>query len=282
MKDVVKVEWGIDRETGNKTVRYIYSDGTDSIKIGGTKAWRNNNPGNIGCSSYMESLGAIACDDAGRSIFPDWETGKKAMARLLRSGRPYKNSTIAEAIHTYAPEFDENKRKINDPEVYIKYVTSKTGLPRTKRISDMTDDEFDRFQAAMREFEDSTPGKEILQFDSGDDVSYYERDYIKLGDGSSQDFSNYGPNIPVKQQGLIEVTPDGFKTNRRIPVVSSNVASVGYDENSSTLEVAFHSGGIYQYFDVSPQVFEEFINADSKGKFLHREIKGIYDYSSVN
>jgi hypothetical protein len=36
----------------------------------------------------------------------------------------------------------------------------------------------------------------------------------------------------------------------RIAVQSSNVTSVGYDASSSTLEVAFHSGGVYQYFGV--------------------------------
>ncbi len=36
----------------------------------------------------------------------------------------------------------------------------------------------------------------------------------------------------------------------RVAVQSSNVASVGYDASSSTLEVAFHGGGVYQYFGV--------------------------------
>jgi len=63
----------------------------------------------------------------------------------------------------------------------------------------------------------------------------------------------------VKYQGIIEITPDGFKTISRIPVISSNVASIGYDESSYTLTVEFH-----------------------KGKFLHKEIKGIYEYSSDN
>jgi len=278
MKDVVNVEWGIDKKTGKRYVRYIYSDGTDSYNVGGTHAWRNNNPGNIHCSGDVEKyLKSVGCDGAEVAIFPDYETGNWAMARMLRRWARYKNETIESAITIYAPPEDGNPT-----EEYIKYVTRKTGLPRTKVILDMTDDEFNRFQAAMREFEDSTPGREILQFDSEGDVSYYERDYIKLGDGSSRDFSNYGPDIPVKYHGYIDFTPEGFKTNRRIPVVSSNVASIGYDENSYTLEVQFRGGGIYQYFNVPPQVFEEFINADSKGKFFHKEIKGIYEYSSVN
>lgn len=36
----------------------------------------------------------------------------------------------------------------------------------------------------------------------------------------------------------------------RNPVSSSNVKSVGYDSESSRLEVEFHHGGIYQYYGV--------------------------------
>ena len=33
----------------------------------------------------------------------------------------------------------------------------------------------------------------------------------------------------------------------RIPVASSNVATVGYDEATNTLEVEFKDGSVYQY-----------------------------------
>ena len=36
----------------------------------------------------------------------------------------------------------------------------------------------------------------------------------------------------------------------RTPVNSSNLSSVGYDPMSQTLEFAFNSGGIYQYYNV--------------------------------
>ncbi|MFQ5431236.1 MAG: KTSC domain-containing protein [Nitrospinota bacterium] len=274
--NVVSAEYGIDGSSGERTVRYTDDEGNETYRVGGSRAWRNNNSGNIICSNYANDYDAIGCDADGFAIFPHWETGVRAHEALLRK-RSYINLTIEAAIKRYT-----DGDLLENQENYINYVTSKTGMPRTKRISEMTEKEYQNFLRAMREFEDSTPGKEILQFDSEGDVSYFERDYIKLGDDSSHDFANYGPDIPVRYHGYIDFTPEGFKTNRRIPVVSSNVASIGYDENSYTLEVAFHSGGIYQYFDVSPQVFEQFINADSKGKFFHEEIKGIYQYSSVN
>ena len=64
-------------------------------------------------------------------------------------------------------------------------------------------------------------------------------------------------------------------------VDSSNVASVGYDEDSSTLQVEFINGGRYQYFDVSEDVFVGLRDAESVGRYLVRTIKGVYRYSKV-
>jgi len=66
-----------------------------------------------------------------------------------------------------------------------------------------------------------------------------------------------------------------------ISVDSSNVAAVGYDEDSSTLQVEFNNGGTYQYFDVSVHLFEGLRDADSVGGFLAANIKGSYRYSKV-
>lgn len=67
----------------------------------------------------------------------------------------------------------------------------------------------------------------------------------------------------------------------RQPVSSSNVRSVGYDSASSTLEVSFHDGGVYQYFGVPSTVYAGLMAAASKGGYLHRYIKGRYRYSKV-
>lgn len=68
----------------------------------------------------------------------------------------------------------------------------------------------------------------------------------------------------------------------RIPVSSSNVASIGYDESTSTLEVEFLSGRIYHYYGIPKHVYESFIDADSKGKYLNNYIKKAgYSYARV-
>ena len=68
----------------------------------------------------------------------------------------------------------------------------------------------------------------------------------------------------------------------RIPVSSSNVAAVGYDESSSTLEVEFKSGSVYQYFGVPAQHFG-FLSGGSisVGRYLNMEIKPHYRCEQV-
>ena len=62
---------------------------------------------------------------------------------------------------------------------------------------------------------------------------------------------------------------------------STTVAKIGYDNANSTLEVAFHNGGTYQYMDVPEHIWEAFKSAESQGKFLSQNIKGQYRYSKV-
>lgn len=67
----------------------------------------------------------------------------------------------------------------------------------------------------------------------------------------------------------------------RTPVSSSNIASIGYDADSNTLEIEFLNGAIYQYYDVPSNVYQELITASSHGQYLAQYIKGNYRYSRV-
>ena len=64
-------------------------------------------------------------------------------------------------------------------------------------------------------------------------------------------------------------------------VASSNLASVGYDEPSQTLEVEFANGTVYQYYNVGSALYEQFMQAPSKGQFLSVYIRNAYPYSRV-
>ena len=62
-------------------------------------------------------------------------------------------------------------------------------------------------------------------------------------------------------------------------VTSSNIAEIGYDAGTQELRVRFNSGLEYVYLDVPGTVFSDFLDADSKGKFLNQNIKGQYEYA---
>ena len=59
----------------------------------------------------------------------------------------------------------------------------------------------------------------------------------------------------------------------RSPVISSNVASVGYDSGTSTLEIEFKKGGVYQYSNVPPAVHAGLVAAPSVGRYFDVNIK---------
>lgn len=67
----------------------------------------------------------------------------------------------------------------------------------------------------------------------------------------------------------------------RESVASSTIVAIGYDEPAQTLEVEFKTGTVYQYYNVTKSLFEQFMQAGSKGQFLAYQIKNAYPYSRV-
>lgn len=62
-------------------------------------------------------------------------------------------------------------------------------------------------------------------------------------------------------------------------VNSSNVEQIGYDEDLSELHVKFLNGPtIYVYMGVPQQVYEDLLNAPSKGSFLHVNVYENYPF----
>ncbi len=64
-------------------------------------------------------------------------------------------------------------------------------------------------------------------------------------------------------------------------VSSSNLSSVGYDPNTSTLEIKFHESGVYQYYGVPESVYQRLMSAHSKGGFFNDFIKERYRWRKV-
>lgn len=68
----------------------------------------------------------------------------------------------------------------------------------------------------------------------------------------------------------------------RQSVTSSNIRSVGYDPSTATLEIEFHSGGVYQYYGVPDTLYLGLMQAASHGSYFHQHIRNRYRYSRVS
>lgn len=69
----------------------------------------------------------------------------------------------------------------------------------------------------------------------------------------------------------------------RKAVKSSNIKSIGYDKETSTLEIAFNTGKVYQYNNVPESVYTALMSAESKGKYFNAHIRNnpTYPYRQV-
>jgi len=67
----------------------------------------------------------------------------------------------------------------------------------------------------------------------------------------------------------------------RTPVSSSNLRSIGYEPETTTLEVEFNHGGIYQYHGVPDEVFGELMQAGSHGIYFNSRIKDNYETTKL-
>lgn len=66
-----------------------------------------------------------------------------------------------------------------------------------------------------------------------------------------------------------------------IDVSSSNIESIGYDEESMILRIKFLNSSIYDYKNVPKIEYDALLNASSVGSYLNRNIKGVYAYEKV-
>lgn len=122
--------------------------------------------------------------------------------------------------------------------------------------------------------------------DSQDPIVYeiYDEEYSKEVGGwgipmnSNPDYDEFlqvwraqNPNYITKKTETME----------RHSVNSSNIASIGYDEDNNVLEIEFIGGNIYHYYDVPVAEYDEFRRALSPGTYLASHIKGKYRYSKV-
>jgi hypothetical protein len=68
---------------------------------------------------------------------------------------------------------------------------------------------------------------------------------------------------------------------RMKPFRSTSIAAAGYDGGRKVLRLRYVGGHIYDYRKVPRDVFDAFLSASSKGRFVNWHIKPRYPYERV-
>lgn len=150
----------------NNSLEITYTDdeGNQITKVGGHKAWRTNNPGNLSFSSLeaAKETGAIGIYDDGMGhkygIYSSEEKGMQALSNKLDEKRfsyysdgqrrPIKNM-IAEI---YAPASDNN-----NPIAYANFIQSK-GVDVTKTVDELSKKDKEKLMQAIYTMEGRKEG----------------------------------------------------------------------------------------------------------------------------
>ncbi|WP_273660229.1 KTSC domain-containing protein, partial [Pseudomonas aeruginosa] len=64
----------------------------------------------------------------------------------------------------------------------------------------------------------------------------------------------------------------------RVQVGSSNLASIGYDPSTETLEIEFLNGRVYEYYGVPETIYTDLMGASSLGIYFRDHIMNSFSY----
>jgi hypothetical protein len=62
---------------------------------------------------------------------------------------------------------------------------------------------------------------------------------------------------------------------------SRSIAAAGYSAGRRVMRIRYIEGREYDYMNVPPAVYEDFLEADSKGQFVNWRIKPHYPYKEA-
>jgi hypothetical protein len=61
-----------------------------------------------------------------------------------------------------------------------------------------------------------------------------------------------------------------------VAVQSRLLVGMAYDHDQTILQLEFHDGTVYQYFQVPRQTHQDLLQADSKGAYFNRHIRSVF------
>jgi len=138
--------------SGVKAVTYKDQNGDEWIRQGGSRSWRNFNPGNISKGSFAESCGSIG-GDTRFAIFPDEHAGLEAIGTLFKT-KSYRDLSLEGAIFRYAPPGE------NDSPAYVRAVAKKVGCPPSTIVRTFSEQQFGLLAEAIKIHEGWKAGSE--------------------------------------------------------------------------------------------------------------------------
>ena len=141
---------------GNNVV-IVRGDGHEEVRSGGSRSWRNNNPGNMRNYDFAQRHGSIGeagganGQDPEFAVFSNEQKGAQALGSLMET-RTYQSLTVDGAVSRYAPPADNNTA------AYQQHVRQGAGLTGDTRMSALTGDQLQRLVGVIRTVEKWTPG----------------------------------------------------------------------------------------------------------------------------
>ena len=68
---------------------------------------------------------------------------------------------------------------------------------------------------------------------------------------------------------------------KNVDVDSTLIHAIRYDDARRTLEISFNDDGTYRYYEVPPEVVEELLESESKGRYFVDYIKDTYLFTRL-
>lgn len=249
---------------GKKRI-YQMADGSTETRIGGTVAWRNNNPGNLKLEfkgsadktvkskrSKEKALkdaqkrydGVVALDQWGNAIFETMEAGAVAKAQLLKT--QHGGKTYQQMLRKYAVNDYSGKTNYTSYEKTIRDTAKGMGVSlEGKTIGQMTDKEFQALAAGMVKAEGVKIGsiqktggeKPSLPTNSKDLARFAENSSVPSGNPHKSQIAN--SNITASSLTIHQ----SFKTDMTLNGVSSPMESANAMKRQQENDLAIMARG---------------------------------------
>jgi len=141
-------------ERGRNSI-ILHEGGIEEVRSGGTRAWRNNNPGNLRNSAFSTAKGSLG-EAGGFAVFASEQEGMSALIALLKTNI-YQLLSLFSAISRYAPSSENNTAN------YQQFIEKITGLRGDTPLNSLSTSQLKQVAFAIRRIEGWQAGTVIWQ-----------------------------------------------------------------------------------------------------------------------